>query len=58
MRTEFEEIADLAHDAKKKRERLVSREHIRAELDRATSTLRRLIRAGRRGLPVKTPAPH
>lgn len=55
MRGEIEEIADLWHEASKpKRARVVSRESVRVELDRATRNLRRLLKAGRRGLSSGT----
>jgi hypothetical protein len=52
-------MIDLGHEAtRKKHERVVPRAHIRGELKRIGATLRRLLRAGRRGLRAKIPATH
>jgi len=54
-----EELVDLgAEAARKKEERVVSRAHVRAELERTGESLRKLLRAGRRGLPTKPSADH
>jgi hypothetical protein len=59
LRAEVEDLIDLGHEAtRKKKERVVSRVHIRAELERTGAMLRRLLRAGRRGLPAKIPVTH
>jgi hypothetical protein len=59
LRAEVEDLIDLGQEAtRKKKERVVSRAHIRGELERTGAILRRLLRAGRRGLPAKIPATH
>jgi hypothetical protein len=58
LRTEVDGMIDLGHEAtRKNHERVVPRAHIREELERTGAMLRRLLRAGRRGLPAKIPAP-
>ena len=59
LRAEVEELIDLGEEAaRKKAERVVSRTHVRADLERTGESLRKLLRAGRRGLPKKMPATH
>jgi hypothetical protein len=58
-RAEAEERVDLdAEAARKNEERGVSRVRARVELERTGRSLRKLLRAGRRGLPPKPPAHH
>jgi hypothetical protein len=56
LRTEVESMADLMHEVTKpKGERLIERAYARTEMERAATTMAKLLRAGRHGLPRKTP---